>query len=330
MSRKTILLYTQSAMMLLALLLAVLTFSGFIKPWHLLVLAFLQGIAVAFDAPTRHALVNELVDKDELGNAIALNSTMFNTATAIGPALGGITYAIFGPAWCFTINGISFIAVIINLTRMKLKPFIIPDNNHSTLHQFVEGIRYLKLRKEILAILAITTLVSVFGMGLVTLFPAWAVDILHGDSTTNGFLQSARGLGAVIFALIIATIYKYIKRGKYLLMSALTLPVLIFIFSFNRSLIISILLLVLIGGIIIMHFNLANGMIQTIVDEQFRGRIMSFYTFTFFALFPVGSLWIGSIAEHFGSPAAIMINSIILFACVVGIRLYYPKLKMIR
>ncbi|MFH1195652.1 MAG: MFS transporter [bacterium] len=330
MSRKKILLYTQSAMMLLAIFLAVLTFTNLILPWHLLVLAFLQGIAVAFDAPTRHALVNELVDKEELGNAIALNSTMFNTATAIGPALGGITYAIFGPAWCFTINGISFIAVIVNLMRMRLKPLVIPQNTHSTLHQFVEGITYLKSRKEILAILSITTLVSVFGMGLVTLFPAWAVDILHGNSTTNGFLQSARGLGAVIFALIIATIYKYIKRGKYLLMSALTLPVLIFIFSFNRSLIISILLLVLIGGIIIMHFNLANGMIQTIVDEQFRGRIMSFYTFTFFALFPIGSLWIGSIAEHFGSPAAIMINSIILFICVVGIRLLYPKLLKIK
>lgn len=311
--RIKILFTTQISLMLMAFILALFTFTGIIESWHLLGFAFLHGIVNAFDAPTRHAFVNELVDKKDLVNAIALNSTMFNTATAVGPALGGITYALFGPAWCFTINGISFSAVLYNLSRMKLKKVERSKNNNSVFTEVADAIRYLKSNRVITGILLITAMLSVFGMGLVTLFPAWAVDILHGDSTTNGFLQSARGLGAVTFALIIATVNKYIDRKKYLIYSVFTLPILIFIFSFNRSFIISIVLLIFIGGMIITQYNLSNGLIQTMVEEKFRGRVLSFYTFTFFALYPLGSLWIGYVAEHYGITNAVLINSIILF-----------------
>jgi len=173
-------------------------------------------------------------------------------------------------------------------------------------------------------------MLSIFGMSLVTLFPAWAVDILNGDSTTNGFMQSARGFGAVIFALIIATASHNIIRGKYLIFSAGAMPVMIFFFSFNRSLIISLLLLVIIGGLIIAQFNLANGLIQTMVEEKFRGRVMSFYTFSFFALFPLGSLLIGSLAENFGVPLAITINSSVLFVYFVIFYLKHLELKRIK
>jgi MFS family permease len=328
--RRNILILTQLGMMILAFLLAAMTFTEIVRPWHILVLAFFNGIAVVFDAPTRHAFVNELVEKQDLVNAIALNSTMFNTATAAGPALGGILYALFGPAWCFTINGISFMAVIYNLYRMNLKPRLIPKATKSAFEEIKEAILYLKSQKIIVALLTITTTLSAIGMGLVTLFPDWAVNILHGDSTTNGFLQSARGLGAVIFALIIATINRYIVRGKYLMLSTATLPILLFIFSFNRSIIVSLILLLLAGGVIITQFNLANGLIQTMVEDKFRGRVLSFYTFSFFALYPVGSLWIGSLAEHFGSPAAIMVNSIILFIIFVVIKIYFSKLSKIK
>ncbi|MCL6100671.1 MAG: MFS transporter, partial [Bacteroidetes bacterium] len=166
-----------------------------------------------------------------------------------------------------------------------------------------------------------------FGMSLVTIFPAWAVNILHGDATTNGFLQSARGFGAVICALIIATVNKYIVRGNVLAITALTLPVLLFAFSFNRSLWLSLTLLMAYGAAIITMFNLANGLIQTMVTEEFLGRIMSIYSFGFFALFPVGALWIGLLAELFGSPTAILINSIILILFSVLIVLRYPSLR---
>ncbi|HOI30469.1 MAG TPA: MFS transporter [Melioribacteraceae bacterium] len=328
--RIKILFATQTAMMLMAFILAIFTFSGIIEPWHLLLFAFLSGITNAFDAPTRHAFVNELVDKEDLVNAIALNSTMFNTATAVGPALGGIVYALFGPAWCFTINGISFTAVLYSLTRMKLKRIEITRNSNSVFSEVADAIKYLRTNKVISGILLITAMLSFFGMGLVTLFPAWAVDILHGDSTTNGFLQSARGFGAVIFALVIATVNKYIDRGRYLVYSVITLPVLIFLFSFNRSFVLSVVLLIFIGGMIITQYNLSNGLIQTNVDEKFRGRILSFYTFTFFALYPLGSLWIGYAAEHFGIASAVLINSVILFLFFLLFKIRSSNISVLR
>jgi MFS family permease len=176
----------------------------------------------------------------------------------------------------------------------------------------------------------ITSLLSFFGMGLVTLFPAWAVNILHGDSTTNGYLQSSRGLGAVTFALIIAAVNHVIIRGKYLRYSTVVLPVLLIVFSFNRSFISSALLLVLIGGVLITMFNLANGLIQTIVDEEFRGRMMSFYTFSFFAFYPLGALWIGMIAEHSSSPTAILVNAVLLAVSYYGVKLFNPYLSQIK
>ncbi|MBM4172317.1 MAG: MFS transporter [Ignavibacteria bacterium] len=328
-ARNKILIATQAAMMFLAFLLALLTFTHIIQAWLIIILSFLMGVANSFDATARHAFVNELVEKEDLTNAIALNSTMFNTATAIGPALGGILYVLLGPGWCFIINGVSFLAVIYNLKRMKLQPRTVSIVSHSIFSELKDGFTYLRSQKTIIAIIAITSFLSFFGMGLVTLFPAWAVKILHGDATTNGFLQSARGLGAVIFALIIATFNKHITRGKYLTYATITLPILLLIFSFNRTLFLSLILLVFIGGFIITMFNLANGLIQTTVEEKFRGRILSFYTFSFFAFYPLGSLWIGSVAEILGSPKAIFINSLFLVLFSIIIWRYAQKLRKV-
>lgn len=325
--RKKILVATQLWMMFFAFLLAVLTFTKIIQPEMIIVISFLLGVGNAFDATPRHAFVNELVEKEDLTNAIALNSTMFNTATAISPAIAGIIYALLGPAWCFMINGISFLAVIINLSRMNLKQREISTEKKSVLNEIKEGFLYLKQNKLLLSIISVTSVLSLFGMGLVTLFPAWAVKILHGDSTTNGFLQSARGVGAVLFALIIASINKYIVRGKYLAASTVLLPLLLIIFSFTRTFLTSVLMLVIIGGVIISMFNLSNGLIQTNVDEKYRGRILSFYTFSFFALFPLGSLWIGMLAEYFGTPTAIIINSFILIPFGIFVWLFNHKLR---
>lgn len=328
--RRKILIYTQTGMMLLSILLVALTFTNIIEPWHIIIIAACMGIMNAFDAPSRHAFVNELVSKENLVNAIALNSTMFNLATSIGPAFGGIIYALLGPAWCFLINSASFLAVLVGLFRMKLKPFTRVKNNSSISYEIKEGFKYLLTQKSIMVFVLITATLSLFGMALVTLFPAWAVQILHGDSTTNGFLQSARGVGAVLFALIIASINKNIVRGKMLSYSTLLIPLFIIAFSFNRSLFISLLLLVIIGGLMISIYNLSNGLIQTMVSENFRGRMMSIYSFSFLAFTPLGSLFIGSIAEHFNSEIAILINGIILLAVFIVLRIYYPKLERIK
>jgi MFS family permease len=325
--RRKILMITQSWMMVLAFVLAFLTFTKIVQAWHIIILAFGVGVGNSFDAPSRQAFVNELVDRENLINAIALNSTMFNTATAVGPAVAGVTYALFGPAWCFTINGISFLAVIINLWRIKLKSQPVKAVKKSVLHELKDGFRYLKTQKMIYTIISVMAMISIFGMGLVTLFPAWAVRILHGDATTNGLLQSARGVGAVSAALVIASIINFVRKGKLLTTGFISLPILILIFSFNRSLVLSLLLLVLIGGALILVFNLANGTIQILVSEEFRGRIMSIYSFGFFALMPVGALLIGTEAEYLGSPLAILINGLILLTFIIFINICVPQLR---
>ncbi len=327
--RRNILMITQIWMMSLAFILALLAFTGLVQPWHVIMLSFGLGVGTAFDSPARQAFVNELVEREDLINAIALNSTMFNTATAIGPAIGGIIYALVGPAWCFTINGISFLAVIYNLWRMKLKPFVQKVRTKSTLAELKEGFLYIRKQRMILMIIFMIAMVSILAFGMITLFPAWAVQILHGDSTTNGFLQSARGVGALIAALIIASMSKYLSKGKVLMNNYLALPVFIIIFSLNRNLFLSLFLLVIIGGILIAIFNLSNATIQTLVDEEFRGRVMSIYSFGFFAIVPVGSLLIGAEAEHLGAPEAILINGAILLVCMLVISWRFPHLKKV-
>ncbi len=192
MARRTLLLITQTVMMILAFLLAALTFLGWIQPWQIVVLAFALGIANAFDAPARQAFVIELVDREDLSNAIALNATMFNLATAIGPAVAGMAYALFGPGWCFTINGLSFIAVIIALLMMRLVPIPRKVRTTSTIEDLKEGLRYVISHSVIRILMVVAIMGTLFGLSFNTLLPAWSVTILGGNSATNGFLRSAR------------------------------------------------------------------------------------------------------------------------------------------
>ncbi len=327
-SRKNILIVTQSIMMILAIILAVLTFMLIVEAWHIILLAFLLGIANAFDAPARQAFVNELVPKEDLLNAIALNSMMFHTAAAIGPAVAGITYAMFGPGWCFTINGISFLAVIYNLLKMEFAPLPKRITNKSFVKELLDGLRYLKTQKQILRIMLIVSFSTFFGLSIATLFPAWAVKILHGDATTNGLLQAARGIGAVLCSLAIASFSRYLARGKVLIFGLFSLPIYMLLFSINTSFIISSLILVGIGAGIIAVNNLSNGLTQTLVSEEFRGRVMGVYSFSFFGFMPIGALWIGMLAEHFGSPTAILINSFILIIFSIAIWIISPNLRL--
>lgn len=327
--RRNILILTQVIMMILAFILAFLTFTKLVEPWQIILLTFLLGIANAFDAPARQAFVNELVPREDLLNAIALNSMMFHSAAAIGPAIAGIVYAIVGPAWCFMINGISFIAVIYNLSQMHFEKEFIKPIAKSLKKEIFDGIKYLKTQKQILSVMLIVAFSTFFGLSVATLFPDWAVKILHGNSTTNGFLQAARGVGAFSCSLIIASYSKIIPRGKVLIGGLIALPIFMFLFSFNQSLILSILILIGIGAAIIAINNLANGLIQTLVTEEFRGRIMGIYSFSFFGFMPIGTLWIGMLAEHFGSPIAILVDAIILFIFAIIVSVVFPKILKI-
>lgn len=325
--RRTVLIITQTVMMILALILAGLTFAHIVEAWHIVLLAFGLGIANAFDAPARQSFVLELIDREDLVNAIALNSTMFNTATAVGPAVAGLTYAAFGPAWCFTINGISFLGVIAALMMMQLKTQVRQETKKSALADLKEGMIYIRKQKMILTLMGTVTVVGLFGIAFATLIPAWAVSILRGDATTNGLLQSARGFGALISALFLASVASFKIKGKLVTIGMFSFPVLLIVFSFVRWLPLSLIVLIGIGAASLLILNVVNGLVQTLVSDEFRGRVMGIYSISFFGFMPLGALLIGAFAEHLGEPMAIIINAVVLLLFATLIFFLVPKLR---
>jgi MFS family permease len=324
--RRTLLIITQTMMTILAIILSALTFLHLIQAWHIIVLAFGLGVANAFDAPARQAFVRELVGREDMTNAIALNSAMFNSATAIGPAVSGVTYALVGPAWCFAINAVSFLAIIIALSMIRIDPQPKPVQRNSMRSDLKEGMRYIFSHPMIKTLIGVVAATSFFGISFATLIPAWAVKILGGNATTNGVLQSARGLGALFGALMIASLGRFQFRGRLLTLGSFSFPLLLLVFSFLRWLPLSLLMLFFVGVAIMLIFNLANAMIQSLVDDTLRGRVMSIYSFSFFGLMPLGSLLVGLIAEHAGEPTSIVINSAILLGFYILVRVFVPKL----
>ncbi len=327
MPRRTLLLITQTTMMILAFILAALTFAKIVQPWHILVLAFLLGVANAFDAPARLAFVPELVGREDLTNAIALNATMFNSATAVGPAVAGVTYALFGPALCFVLNGISFLAVIGALLLMKLAPWAPPARRASARADVKEGVRYVIAQPMIATLIGLIAVTSLFGISFVTLFPAWAVTILHGDATANGLMQSARGLGALVGALGIASLGRFKYKGKLLTLGSFAFPTLLIVFAFIRWMPLALGVLAVVGAAVILTVNLANALVQTLTPDALRGRVMSIYSLTFFGSMPIGALWVGALAERVGEPSAVILGAVMALGCAALIWVFVPKLR---
>jgi MFS family permease len=326
-SRRTLLLITQTSMMILAFVLAALSFLGVILPWHIVLLAFLLGVANAFDAPARHAFVPEMVGREDLTNAIALNSTIFNSATAVGPAVAGIIYALLGPAWCFMVNGLSFGAVIAALCLMRLERLSRPAPLTSSFQDLKEGFKYVLSQRMIRSLIGLVVVTSLFGVSFIVLLPAWAVKILQGDATTNGYMYSARGAGALCGALLIASLGRFDFRGRLLILGSLIFPSLIIMFAWIRWLPLTLIVLVGNGAAAILIFNLANALVQTLVKDEFRGRVMGLYSLTFFGFLPIGALWIGTVAQHFGEKAAILVSGGILLASSLSIAVLVPGLR---
>jgi MFS family permease len=312
-SRRNLLVITQTSMMVLAFILAGLTFAGIVQPWHIIVLAFLLGVANAFDAPARQAIAPELVDREDLTNSIALNAMMFNLAAIVGPAAAGIVYALVGPSWCFVVNAITFIAVIVALLMMKLPQHLARLRPASALTELKEGINYVLHNRLVRSLIGLVGITAMFGFSFVFLLPAWAVDVLGGDVTTNGLLNSARGLGALIGALGIASLGRFNYRGKLLTLGTFLMPILLLIFSAVRQLPFSLLALCGVGSALVLVLNLANAMVQSIVSDELRGRVMSIYSLVFFGLNPIGALLIGQVATVISEPVALLIASLVLF-----------------
>jgi MFS family permease len=325
--RRTLMVITQSSMLVLAFILAILTFSNTVQWWHIIVLTFLLGICNAFDAPARQAFVLEMVEREDMTNAIALNSTMFNSAVVLGPAMGGLIYAGVGPGWCFTINGITFIAVIIALLLMKLKPFVPVKTNGSTLSDVKEGLKYVVNHSDIKMLISGLFVTTLFSLGIATLIPAWAVVVLGGDATTNGFLLAARGFGSLIGALTIAALGRFRFRGRVWTINSLLLPITLVLFAYMRWLIPSLIVIAAMGFTFMMIVNLSNAMVQTRIPDDMRGRVMGIYTFFFFGAIPLGSLVSGWAADLIGEPLTVIISGVTLMIFALWVLWRRPALR---
>ena len=325
--RRTLMVITQSSMLILAFIMAILTFTNIIQWWHILILTFFLGVSNAFDAPARQAFVLEMVDREDMTNAIALNSTMFNSALVLGPAFGGLVYAWVGPGWCFTINGISFIAVIIALLMMRLRPFVPVPSNGDTFADMRDGMKYVMADPAVRNLIINLFIFSIFGFGFVTLLPAWAVAVLGGDATTNGFLQAARGFGSLIGALTIAAMGRFKFRGKVWTINSLLLPIMMVIFAYMRTLAFSLLAIACAGFATMMVLNVTNAMVQNRIADEMRGRVMGIYTFFFFGAFPLSSLLAGWAAERIGEPLTVIISAGILMLFALWVFWRQPGLR---
>ncbi len=327
LSRRYLLIITQTAMMMLAFILTTITFLHIVQPWHILFLAFLLGVANAFDAPARQAFASELVSRDDLTNAIALNSTMFQLATVIGPTAAGIAYAAFGPGWCFAINGVSFIAVIVALALMRDIPPPAPQKHRPGIAAIKEGLLYVVHHRLVRTLILLVATSSLLGLSFTTLVPAWAVNVLGGGPQMNGLLYSARGVGSLLGALLIASLGRFTYRGKLVMAGAFFYPIFFIVFSFVRAVPLSLFTLVLVGAGVIMVLNLCNAMVQTIAPDYLRGRIMGVYSLIFFGFLPIGSLWTGFVAEMWGEPVAVAVNAVLCIGVAAGVYLKVPEVR---
>lgn len=317
--KRKILIFTQSFSMCQALLLALLTFSGSIAVWHILLLSLLLGCVNALDNPTRQAFYPGLVPQAHLGNAIALNSTVINGSRLIGPAIGGILIGMLGESWCFLLNGISYIGVIFALFLMKL-PHSVPQNNRQNLlTDLAEGFTYVSSSIPLRALLLLMCVVSFFGLPLMTFFPAYVKDILGGDSAMLGYLLSCTGIGSLSAALLLAVRRSVPGLSKVISISAFLLGLCLLQISFIATPWMAAILCVFIGFTIIATVASINTLLQTLSDEDKRGRVMGYLAMAFTGITPLGSLALGALEKHSGLPSIILVSGI---CCLTGALLF--------
>jgi predicted MFS family arabinose efflux permease len=301
--KRKLLLITQSCAMILAFLLSADVFLGWVQPWHVIIFAFLLGAVNTFDAPARQAFVVEMVEREDLQSAIGLNSAIFQVARIIGPTMAGIALALVGPAWCFFINGVSFIAVIVGLWLMKLRPTVNAPRGGSPVAQIREGLSYIRHNQIVRTLIGMVAVANIFAFGYSALMPAFAQDVLGQGPQGLGLMSAAVGAGALIGALIVASLAQYQHKGKLLTAGNLFFPVMVLAYSLSNIFPLSLAILVCIGLGFMIQNSMTNTLVQFAVPDELRGRVMSVYMLVFQGLFPIGSLMAGTIAEHWGIPA---------------------------
>lgn len=327
-NRHRILIWTQALSAAQSLALALFALTGAITVGWVLALQVLQGIINAFDTPARQAFVVQMVaDKADLPNAIALNSTMVNGSRIIGPSIGGIIIAAVGEGWCFMIDAISYIAVILSLLAMEVSDAKPKPTGESVIEELRDGFRYVAGFVPVRTVLILLAIVSAMGMPYSVLMPVIASTVLHGGAHTLGFLMTASGLGAVAGALYLASRRSVLGLGRVMTIATLTFGAGLVVFGFVRSLWAALLVLPFVGAGFMVEMASTNTILQTIVEERLRGRVMAFYTMAFLGTAPIGSLLAGVAADRIGAANTIILGGI---ACIAGglwLRLRLPKMR---
>ena len=329
-NRYKILLFTQALAMLQAFILAFLTLTGNIAVWHIIVMGIFLGCINALDIPARHSFILQMIEeKENLGNAIALNSMMFNFARLIGPSIAGVLIAITGEGACFLINAVSYLAVIASLLAMDKGVKIRKGRreDYDIFKDLKEGLDYVLKSRPIRAILLLLGVISLMGMSYAVLMPVFARDVLGGGPHTLGFLMAAVGVGALAGTVYLASMKRAIMLGNLLPVSVGVFGIGIIAFSFSHNIGLSLVLLVISGFGIMVQMAASNTILQTIVDDDKRGRIMSFYTMAFMGMAPLGSLLAGAMAVRLGASNTLIISG---SCCVIASVVFVSKIPSLK
>jgi MFS family permease len=325
-SRHKVVIATQTASMILAFTFAGLTLTNRITVVEIFIIAILRGVVNAFDIPGRQAFIVEMVGKEDLMNAIALNSSMFNGARVVGPAIAGIVVARIGEGWCFFVDAVSYIAVIVGLLMMHVTPRERRPFGSPVAH-IIEGFRWVRETKPILALLLLLGLVSLVAMPYSVLMPIFADRILHGGPRGLGILMGATGVGALLGALTLATKSGVHGLGRWVTLSCGGFGISLIAFALSRNFYLSTVLLVPVGFCMMLQMSSSNTLIQAMVPDRLRGRVMSVYSMMFMGMGPFGALTAGAIADRLGAPFAVIIGAV---ACVGGAAIFGVRLPHIR
>ncbi|HUO13825.1 MAG TPA: MFS transporter [Verrucomicrobiae bacterium] len=342
MNRQRVVIATQTASMILAFILAALTLMHVVQVWHIFVLAALLGVVNAFDIPGRQAFLVDMVGKDDLMNAIALNSSMFNGARVLGPAVAGVLVARFGEGWCFFANGVSYIAVIAGLMLMRVQIPVRALAHSSPIEHIMEGFHFVNRTAPIRALLLLLGLVSAVGMPYTVLMPIFADKILHGGglqfanligshdlgAVRLGILMGAAGVGALLGALTLAVRSGVKGLARWVTVCCAGFGVSLVLFAFSKSFWLSVLLLLPVGYFIMLQMASSNTLIQVMVPDELRGRTMAVYSMMFMGMAPLGALLGGALSDRLGAPLTVAIGGLASVVGAVWFGMHLPKIRV--
>jgi MFS family permease len=326
-SRHRVVIATQATSMLLAFVLAALTLTGTIRIWHIFVLSALLGVVNAFDIPARQSLFVDMVERADLMNAIALNSSMFNASRMIGPAIAGILVAGIGEGWCFFANAVSYIAVLAGLFMMRVSRHEPVEHPGSPVSHIVEGFRWVLKNPPVHALLMLLGVASLTAMPFTVLMPIFADRILHGGAAAMGWLMGASGIGALAGALLLASRRNLKGLGLWVAISATTFGISLAAFAWSRNFWLSAALLVPTGFSLMIQMGSSNTLIQSMVPDRLRGRVISLYSMMVMGMAPIGSLLAGTVADRIGAPITVSAGGVISIAAAAVFWRWLPQIR---